>query len=245
MAVAKERWASLISGSGSTMDAMARAIKGGEVSGIVPACVISSTDNAGGLEKAQRRNIDVFVVDRDRYRNGDGTVDQYGFGQVILKILKLEGVDFITQNGWMPLTPENVIDAYKDSIYNQHPAPVPEFGGPGMFGIRPHAAILEFMQRTTKPGFRMATEVVVQRVDKEFDKGAVLHREIVFIEEGDTPEGLQKRALPVEHEVQMRLLKSRASGVIQERAHQSWVKPGEEHILKEAKLHAIARYPKG
>lgn len=140
----KERLASLISGGGTTMQEIVKACQSGKIPMDI-ACVISSNPTAGGIEKARRLGIpdkDIIIVDQNDFRGSDKKVDPESFGLKILKELRDRGVTIVTQNGWMPLTPPHVIDEYKNTIFNQHPGPLPDFGGQGMYGRRVHAARL-------------------------------------------------------------------------------------------------------
>ncbi len=237
------RFASLISGGGTTMAAIVAATKSGEVPMEV-ACVIASNPEAGGLEKAKALGIpekDILVINPEDFRV-DGKVDQEKFGEVILKELKRRKVDVVMQNGWYPWTPNLVTDAYHGMIFNQHPGPIPEFGGKGMYGTIVHAAVLEFRKLTEG---EMWTEVVAQRVERNMDGGAVVKSARVEILPKDTPETLQIRALPFEHRVQIELLKDIASGNVHEVTRPSIALPGEEKLLEEAKKKAIVQYLEG
>ena len=152
----RERLATLISGGGTTMQEIVKACQSGAISMDI-GCVLSSSPTAGGIEKAKRLGIpdkDIVIVDPNDFRGDDKKVDQEGFGQAILRQLRKRGVTVVTQNGWLPLTPKNVIEEYVEKIFNQHPGPVPEFGGRGMHGRRVHAARLLFV-RETRRNFRI------------------------------------------------------------------------------------------
>jgi phosphoribosylglycinamide formyltransferase-1 len=206
-----QRVASLISGGGTTMCELAKACFSGQVRAEF-ACVIASTAKAGGLEKARRLGLspdDVLVVDPESFKSPGGKIDRAAFGEALLRELKKREIQIVLQNGWLPLTPLNVIAAFPGKIFNQHPGPVPEFGGKGMFGRRVHAAVLLYRRMTkTEPW----TEVIAQRVAEKFDEGTVLKREQVPILPGDTVDDLQQRALPVEHRLQIELLSDVIAG---------------------------------
>ncbi|MDP3724163.1 MAG: formyltransferase family protein [bacterium] len=241
----KERWASLISGGGTTMQEMVKACQTGEVS-LDIACVISSTPSAGGIEKARKLGIpdtDIVVVNPDMFGGGHGRVDQERFGLALLRALKEHGVTVVTQNGWLPLTPSVVIDAYPNAMFNQHPGPVPEFGGKGMFGRRVHAAVLLFRRMT---GRDFWTEAVAQRVHKKYDRGAVVRSSRVEIHPEDTVDDLQQRVLPIEHRTQIALLKDVVDGNVNEAPRiEGLIRPEEEQILLLAKRTARILYPHG
>lgn len=237
----RERWGSLISGGGTTMEAITRACQSGEVP-MDAAGVISSDPNAGGIEKAEKLGILHEIVNPDDYKGEDGKVDQEGFGQAILRILKKWGVTVVTQNGWIPLTPEPVISEFEYAIFNQHPGPKKETGRTR--GIQPHAIILYIARHT---GRNEGTEVVVHRVTPRFDEGPTVGVTPVEIYlPHDFPKRLQRRALPIEHELQIRLLKQVARGDVKEViSRKQYIRPGEENILSAARKYARQRYPNG
>jgi len=241
----KERLATLISGGGTTMQEIIKACQSGEIPMDV-VCIISSAATAGGIEKARRLGIsdkDIIVVDPKEFRGDDKKIDQEGFGLRILKELKEHGVTVVTQNGWMPLTPEHIIDEYPDTMFNQHPGPIPEFGGQGMYGRRVHAARLIFTRMTKRDYW---TEAIAQRVHRDFDQGEVVKSEQVDILPEDTVDDLQQRVLPIEHRVQIDLLKDVAKGNVREVTMRGvLVYPGEEQTLFLAKRMARLLYPHG
>jgi len=240
----RERLVSLISGGGTTMEQIIKACQSGEIPMDV-AGVISSNPTAGGIEKARRLGIpekNIVVVDQNKFRGADRKVDLEGFGLAILKELRERGATVVTQNGWLPLTPEHVIDEYSETIFNQHPGPVPEFGGRGMYGRRVHAARMLFVRQTKRDFW---TEAIAQRVDKKYDQGAVVKSTRVEILKDDTVDDLQQRVLPVEHRTQIDLLKDVASGNIREIPSEKLVRPGEEKTLYVAKRMARLLYPHG
>lgn len=95
-------------------------------------------------------------------------------------------------------------------MVNQHPGPLdpghPDFGGPGMYGRRVHAARLYYVRETEEDRERHWTEATAQRVAPQYDEGAVVRRTVVPIQLDDDPISLQQRVLPVEHRVQIETL---------------------------------------
>jgi phosphoribosylglycinamide formyltransferase-1 len=240
----KERLAILISGSGTTMEYIVRAVKTKKLA-LEIACVISSNPKAGGITKAKHLGInkrDIIVIDPKRFKQKNGKIDQNKFSLALLKVLKNHKVTIITQNGWLPLTPKKIITEYQNRIFNQHPGPVPDFGGKGMYGRRVHAAIILFRRMT---GGQPWTEVVAQRVAKDFDQGSVVKKAKVRILASDTVEDLQQRALPAEHKLQIKLLKDIIQNKVEESKTVSIVKEKEKKSLKLAKSMAALLYPNG
>lgn len=242
----RERLASLISGGGTTMEQIVKACQSGEVPMEV-ACVISSTPDAGGIEKARKLGIpdrDIVVVNPREFRTKDGKLDQDKFGGKLSQVLNEHKATVVTQNGWLPKTPAEVVYQYPGKIFNQHPGSVPEFGGPGMYGRRVHAAVLVFRRLTESDYW---TEAIAQRVHPEnYDQGAVVKSTTVYILPDDTVDDIQQRTLPLEHRVQIELLKDVAKGRVTEiRRDEPLIKPGDELILKLAKKIGRFLYPHG
>jgi phosphoribosylglycinamide formyltransferase-1 len=238
------RVAFLISGAGSTMEAVVRATKGSRLSGVTPAIVIASHAGISGIERAKNLGIpesNIAVLSRKDFETPEA------YGEAIIEKCRFHSVDFIGQYGWLMLTPKNVIEAYQGRIINQHPGPLdagrPDFGGKGMFGIRVHAARLGFVKETNHDFWSEAT---AHRVTEHFDEGAVVKATRVPILEGDTPEILQMRMLPVEHDVQIETIKDFRDNTVQEIARREpLIKPEEFSILDAVKAQAITRYPNG
>ena len=236
-----ERLASLISGGGTTMEQIGIAYKKGEIP-IEPVLVISSNPKAGGIEKAGRLGIPHVVVNPDDFRGEDKKIDQEGFGLALLKVLRGNGVTVVTQNGWMPLTPEHVIDEFRDTIFNQHPGPKKETRA--THGLQPHAIMLYIARHT---GRNEGTEVIAHRVTPKFDEGPTVGMvPIAIYLPHDSPKRLQRRALPKEHLLQITLLKQLTRGDVKEVSSKTqYIEPGEEHILRDARRYARKIYPEG
>ncbi len=232
----------LFSGSGSTMEAILQAIKKKKLS-MNMACVIASREDAEGIEKAKKylSSDKIFVVNPKDFRTSENKIDREKFGRKLLKILKQQKTTVITQNGWLPKTPQNVIKAYNGMIFNQHPGPLPETAG--QYGRMPLATIQYLRQKQNRHWW---TEVVAQRVDADFDKGAIVKLAKVPIYKRDTIETLQKRVIVVEHHLQIDLLKDVATDTVTEIQNTTpIIRPGEEKLLEKAKEQARATYPKG
>lgn len=241
----QDRWAALISGGGTTASAMIEACYSGAVP-LEVGCVLASTPDAGGIEKARALGVpekNIVVVNPRDFRGDDGRVDQDKFGRQILEELQHRDITLVTQNGWLPQTPEVVIRAFPDAIFNQHPGPLPEFGGKGMYGRRVHAAVLLFQRITGRESW---TEVVAQRVAPEYDRGVVVGSQRVEILRDDTVDDLQRRALPREHELQIGLLQDFVARRVSEvSSRATLVGKGQEEQLVLAKRMARILYPKG
>lgn len=159
----------LISGSGSTAEAILRARKKGELDGINPVAVIASRPDSAGITKAQNLGFPVYVLER---RGVTAAV----FASRLHGLLLNLHVELISQNGWLPLTPSDVVAAYRGRIINQHPGPLDpgrtaDFGGKGMYGSRVTCARLAYSWLTQTDPW---TEATVHHVNQEFDKGSLI-----------------------------------------------------------------------
>lgn len=247
----KLRIAMLISGGGTTMREILRAVKSGFLARVEPVLVIASKPEAGGIEKAVAEGLspsDVLVMRPKGYPSPEA------FGEEIIAQARERGVDFIGQYGWLPKTPVNVVEAYQGMITNQHPGPLdpgrPDFGGIGMYGRRVHCARLYFVRRTFHPGLdyyaHHFTEAVCQRVHPEFDKGTLLAWTTIPIEPDDTVDTLQARVLPQEHMIQIETLKAFSEGSVEEQTRpEPLVREEDCDILAEAKQVAGILFPGG
>jgi len=237
----KLRLAMFISGGGSTMETIIKSCQNG-VLNMEPALVIASKAEAGGREKAANlglRNENILV--RSKKELGEA------WAKILLRDCQERNIDLIGQYGWLPMTPENLIQAYPKMMINQHPGPLdpgrPDFGGKGMFGRAVHCARLLFV-REVKHDFW--TEVTAQRVAPQYDKGVLLKIKRVEIFPSDEVDSLQERALKVEHEVQIAALKDFANNSVQEIARvKPLIRSDEIEILEHCKAKAIELYPKG
>lgn len=195
----------LISGEGTTAEAVIRACQYGEIARIRPVVVIASRPDAPGLDRAKALGLPTEVVTRNTLLD------------TLLDTLLRYNVDLVSQNGWLPLTPEAVVEAYRGRIINQHPGPLDpgrtDFGGKGMYGSRVTCARLAYYWGT---GDGEWTEATVHHVTKVYDQGGLIRVEPLAlpIRNGPTtivrlrqsPDDLksqtgdvQTRLLPLEH----------------------------------------------
>lgn len=251
------RIALLISGGGTTAEAIIRSTQRGLLKELVsPAVVISSSASAEGIAKVQAMGIPTEVVD----------THQETFGENLNELLSNYSVQLVSQNGWMPLTPQNVIEKFARNIINQHPGPLdpgrPDFGGKGMYGARVVCARLLYCFFTQEQ--HPWTESTVHYVTEEFDKGSILRvAELPFASpdrkiapenvEGSTPvqeyvkhatKKLQEELLELEHENVIQTLAALARG-----EHPSFTRESplvvDTQALTLAKRWAIRLFPQG
>lgn len=171
------RIAICVSGRGSNLVALLDALRGEPLA--QPVLVLSNRADAPALDRARERGIAAEAF------------DQWRDGAEWLERLTRHRVDLIVLAGYLKLVPATVIAAYRGRILNIHPALLPAFGGPGMFGHHVHEAVIA--SGATHSG------ATVHLVDEHYDEGAILAQARVPVLSGDTPAALAARVLAAEH----------------------------------------------
>lgn len=189
------RIACLASGGGSNLQAILDhfATLGESRPGDV-VLVASDRAGTGALARAAAHGIDGVTL--------DATARSVG----LLPLLRARHIDLVVLAGYLRLIPADVTAAYRGRIVNIHPALLPAFGGPGMYGSRVHEAVLA-------QGARISG-VTVHFVDEHYDRGPIIAQWPVPVLDGDTAAHLAHRVLEVEHAVYPRVVQALAAGVI-------------------------------
>ena len=171
----------LVSGSGTNLQAIIDNINNGKISNAKINVVISNKDGVYSLVRAKENNIPAEVIAPKNFPDRDA------FHKELLQKLKEYKVDLLVLAGYLVVIPEDIINSYRDRIINIHPSLIPSFCGSGYYGLKVHEAVLE---RGVK-----VTGATVHFVDEGTDTGPIILQKAVEIQEGDTPEILQKRVM--------------------------------------------------
>jgi len=175
------RIAVLVSGGGTNLQALIDAQHRGEIPGGEITAVIASKPGVYALERAKKAGIPGYVVARSDYASArDMTV-------ALVEKLKALGIDLVVLAGFMTIITEEMVSAYPNAILNVHPALIPSFCGQGYYGLHVHEKALEY-------GVKVSG-ATVHFVSEECDGGPIVLQKAVYVEEGDTPEILQKRIM--------------------------------------------------
>jgi len=172
----------LVSGNGSNLQAIIDAIEDGRLDCTIE--YVIADRKCYGVERAKKHGIKTFVLDRKGFKEE--------LSQRILEIIG-ENLDLIVLVGFLSILDGEILNVYKNKIINIHPSLLPKFSGKGMYGIKVHEAVLKAKEEETGCSVHFVTG--------EVDAGKVILRERVPIFEGDTPVGLSKRVLIVEHRI--------------------------------------------
>jgi len=189
------RVAVLASGSGSNLQAILdhqSALGSSAAAQVV--LVASDHANAGALSRARSAGITAVALDRTARTTG------------LAAILAAHRIELVVLAGYLRLVPADVVTHYRGRLLNVHPAPLPAFGGAGMFGHHVHQAVIASGTSLTGPS--------VHFVDERYDEGPVIAQTAVPVRSGDTPDALAQRVLEAEHDLYPRVVEAVAAGRI-------------------------------
>ena len=171
----------IISGNGSNLQAIIDAVKDGTITNTELVAVISNNANAYALTRAKENGIEALCISPKDY------ADRADFHKALLEKINELKVDLIVLAGYLVKIPEEMVHQYSHRIINIHPSLIPSFCGVGYYGLHVHEAVLE-------KGVKV-TGATVHYVDEGMDTGEIIAQKPVMVEEGDTPEILQKRVM--------------------------------------------------
>ena len=171
----------LVSGGGTNLQAIIDKIAEGVITNTEIAVVISNNKNAYALERAKQAGIEAVCVSPKDYENREQ------FNQEFLKKLDSYQVDLVVLAGFLVVIPPAMIQKYENRIINIHPSLIPSFCGTGYYGLKVHEGALA---RGVK-----VTGATVHFVDEGTDTGPIILQKAVEVQNGDTPEILQRRVM--------------------------------------------------
>ena len=177
----KAKIAVLVSGGGTNLQALIDAQGRGEIASGEIILVISNNPNAYALERASKAGISGVVVTKKE------TGSQEAFEQKIKDVLSERKIDLIVLAGFMSILSENFTKEYPQRIVNVHPSLIPSFCGKGYYGLRVHEEALSYGVKVTGATVHFVNEIP--------DGGQIILQKAVSVEDGDTPEVLQKRVM--------------------------------------------------
>jgi phosphoribosylglycinamide formyltransferase-1 len=192
------RLAVLISGSGTTLQNFIDQIDDGSLPAKIVQ-VVSSREDAFGVERARKVGLPVAVVSR---KDCATTAE---FGARIFELVRRAQADLVCLAGFLHLLP--IPDDFLGRVMNIHPALLPAFGGKGMYGHHVHEAVLE-------SGMKVAG-CTVHFADNEYDHGPIIIQKAIPVLDGDTPESLAFRVFEQECEAYPEAIRLFAEGRLQ------------------------------
>ena len=171
----------LVSGGGTNLQAIIDAVRDGKITNTEISLVISNNKNAYARQRAENAGIASMCISPKDYATRED------FHVALTKTLKDAGIDLVVLAGYLVAIPEMLVKEFPNKIINVHPSLIPSFCGVGYYGLKVHEAALA---RGVK-----VTGATVHFVDCGRDTGPIILQKAVEIEEGDTPEILQRRVM--------------------------------------------------
>ncbi len=177
----KTRIAVFVSGGGTNLQALLDAQAAGKLSSGQIVLVVSSQPDAYALERAKKAGVPTVVCSRKELGS------QEAFESAIMKALGEQGAEMIILAGFMSILSKDFTDRFPERILNVHPALIPSFCGKGYYGLKVHE---EALKRGVK-----VTGATVHFVNEIPDGGRIIAQRPVMVENGDTPQTLQRRVM--------------------------------------------------
>lgn len=182
----------LISGGGTNLQAIIDNIKNGNINGKIE-LIISNKENAYGLVRGEKENIDTLYLDRKEFNSEEE------YNLELIKNFKERNIELIILAGYLRVLSKDFIQAFRGRIINIHPSLIPSFCGKGYYGERVHKAVLDY-------GVKI-TGATVHFVDEGTDTGPIILQEAVEVKDTDTLDNLKKKVLKVEHKILVQAVK--------------------------------------
>ena len=181
----------LVSGGGTNLQAILDAVADGRLAAEV-ALVVSDRPGVKALDRAAAAGVPSVVLRVRDYADRDA------YSAAVADALTAQGVDTVVFAGFVKILTQPMLDAYGGRMVNTHPALLPSFGGPGMYGLAVHQAVLDYGCRVSGCS--------VHFVDASVDGGPLIEQVTVPVRDDDTAETLQQRILVAEHLALVRVL---------------------------------------
>lgn len=171
----------LVSGGGTNLQALIDAQERGEIPGGKISLVISNKAGVYALERARKHAIASAVILRKECGSAEA------FDHKIVQTLREHQIDLVVLAGFLSILGPEMIQAYPNKIINIHPSLIPSFCGDGFYGLRVHQAALDYGVKVTGATVHFVNEIT--------DGGKIILQKAVEVQDGDTPETLQKRVM--------------------------------------------------
>ena len=174
-----KRMAIFASGKGSNAEKICEYFQGHE--SVEVALIVSNKADAGVREVAGRHHIPFVHLDNQSFQSGEA----------VFRCCEKHNVQFIVLAGFLRKIPDLLLKGYSRRIINIHPALLPKYGGPGMYGMHVHRAVKEAGERESG--------ITIHFVNAEYDKGRVIFQATCDLDPTDQPEDIAQKVHALEH----------------------------------------------
>ena len=171
----------MVSGGGTNLQAIIDSVKDGTITNTQIVGVISNNKNAYALKRAEENDIPSICVSPKDFETRDI------FNTKLLEAVDSYEPDLVVLAGFLVVIPPEMIRKYENRMINIHPSLIPAFCGKGYYGLKVHEAALS---RGVK-----VVGATVHFVDEGTDTGPIILQKAVEVQQGDTPEVLQRRVM--------------------------------------------------
>ena len=200
----------MVSGGGTNLQAIIDGVKYGKITNTEIAGVISNNRNAYALKRAEENKIPGLCISPKDYESREI------FNEKLLEAVDGFAPDLIVLAGFLVVIPPEMTAKYKNRMINIHPSLIPSFCGKGFYGLKVHEAALE---RGVK-----VVGATVHFVDEGTDTGPIILQKAVEVQQGDTPEVLQRRVMEqAEWIILPRAIDLIANGKVRVEDHRTWI----------------------
>ena len=179
--MSKARIAVLVSGGGTSLQALIDAQGKGVLHSGEIVLVIANNALAYALTRAENAGIEALTITK---KDCGG---QEAFEDALIAALEEREIDLIVLAGFLSILSERFTSRFERRIINVHPSLIPSFCGKGFYGLKVHEAALDYGVKVTGATVHFVNEIP--------DGGRIILQKAVPVLPGDTPKALQKRVM--------------------------------------------------
>lgn len=174
------------SGSGTNFQAIIDAVKAGQIDAHIAGLITDRAD-IRAIDRAKKHNIPVHII------------FQHSSPDKMREVLDSLKPDLIVLAGYLKKIPRAIVQEYEGRIINIHPSLLPDYGGPGFYGLNIHRNVLQNGEKESG--------CTVHYVTQNYDEGPIIEQSKVPVLKNDSPEKLAERILEKEHKMLPKVIK--------------------------------------
>ncbi|MFT4721275.1 MAG: phosphoribosylglycinamide formyltransferase-1 [Candidatus Azotimanducaceae bacterium] len=172
----------LASHRGSNFQAIIDACERGQINA-KPVLAISNNSQSMALTRARQAGIKALHI--------SGVTHPEDHDQAIADALTEQAIDLVITAGYMKKLGPVTLARFAGKIINVHPSLLPRHGGPGMYGLKVHQAVIDAGDHETG--------ISIHRVESDYDSGPVIAQVRIPVASDDTAVSLAQKVIQREH----------------------------------------------